>query len=53
MTIVDDGRDPEGLAMGFDAEGVAKQQRTLLDAGVCRDIVYDRQTAARAGILAR
>ncbi len=50
VTIVDDGRDPEGLAMGFDAEGVAKQQRTLLDAGVCRDIVYDRQTAARAGI---
>jgi len=46
ISIVDDGRDPTGLPMGFDYEGVAKQRVTLLDAGVCRGVVYDSQTAA-------
>ena len=32
VSIVDDGRDPAGLPMGFDYEGVAKQRVTLLDA---------------------
>ncbi len=32
VTIVDDGRDPAGLPMAFDYEGVAKQRVTLLDA---------------------
>ena len=41
VSIVDDGRDPAGLPMGFDYEGVAKQRVTLLDAGVCRGVVYD------------
>ena len=50
VTIVDDGRDPTGLPMGFDYEGVAKQQVTLLDRGVCRGVVYDAQTAARDGV---
>ncbi len=49
VTIVDDGRDPAGLPMGFDAEGVAKQRLSLLDRGVCRDLAFDAQTAARAG----
>ena len=49
ISITDDGRDPAGLPMGFDAEGVPKQRLALLDAGVCRDLAYDRQTAARAG----
>ncbi len=49
VSITDDGRDPAGLPMGFDAEGVPKQRLALLDAGVCRDLAYDRQTAARAG----
>ena len=35
--------------MGFDAEGVSKQRLSLLDAGVCRDLAFDAQTAARAG----
>ena len=34
--------------MAFDAEGVPKQRLTLLDAGVCRDLTFDAQTAARA-----
>jgi predicted Zn-dependent protease len=49
VTIVDDGADPEGLPMSFDYEGVAKERVSLVEAGVCRDVVYDSQTAARAG----
>ena len=37
VTITDDGRDPAGLPMGFDAEGVPKQRLSLIDEGVCRD----------------
>ena len=50
VSVVDDGRDPAGLPMGFDYEGVAKQRVTLLDAGVCQGVVYDAQTAARDGV---
>lgn len=49
VTIVDDGMDPAGLPMAFDYEGVPKQRVTLVERGVCRDVVYDAQTAARAG----
>jgi PmbA protein len=49
VTLVDDGANPGGLPMSFDYEGVSKQRVTLLDQGVCRDVVYDAQTAARAG----
>ena len=48
MTIVDDGDDPAGLPLWFDYEGVAKQRVSLVEAGICRDVVYDAQTAARA-----
>ncbi len=49
VTLTDDARDPAGVPMGFDAEGVPKQRLSLLDSGVCRDLAYDAQTAARAG----
>lgn len=49
VTITDDGRDPAGLPMGFDAEGVPKQRLSLLDGGACRDLAFDAQTGARAG----
>ena len=49
ITIIDDGTDPATLPMAFDYEGVAKQRVSLIEAGVCRDVVYDAQTAARAG----
>ncbi len=49
VSIWDDGLDPAGLPMAFDYEGVGKQRVTLVEAGVCRDVVYDAQTAARAG----
>jgi predicted Zn-dependent protease len=51
VTIVDDGYDPHGLPLSFDFEGVAKQRVSLVEAGVCRDVVYDAQTAARAGVV--
>ena len=46
VTIVDDGDDPAGLPMAFDYEGVAKQRVVLVERGICRDVVYDAQTAA-------
>ena len=49
VTLVDDGYDPNGLPMWFDYEGVAKQRVALVERGICRGIVYDAQTAARAG----
>ncbi len=49
VSIVDDGSDPAGLPATFDFEGVAKQRVPLVEAGVCREVVYDSQTAARAG----
>ena len=50
VSIVDDGRDPAGLPMALDYEGVAKQRVALLEAGVCRGVVHDAQTAARDGV---
>jgi predicted Zn-dependent protease len=50
VTIVDDGYDPAGLPLPFDFEGVAKQRVSLLEGGICRDVVYDAQTAARDGV---
>ncbi len=50
VDIWDDGADASGLPMAFDYEGVAKRRVSLIDHGVCRDVVYDSQTAARAGV---
>jgi PmbA protein len=50
VSIVDDGRDPAGLPMAFDFEGVAKQRVPLVEAGVCRGVVHDAQTGARDGV---
>jgi predicted Zn-dependent protease len=49
VTITDDGREAAGLPMGFDAEGVPKQRLSLIDEGVCCEVAYDAQTAARVG----
>jgi predicted Zn-dependent protease len=49
VSIWDDGADPVGLPMAFDYEGVGKQRVELIDRGVCRGVVYDAQTASRAG----
>ena len=49
ITIVDDALDPRGLPKAFDFEGSAKQRVELVDAGVLRGAVWDRESAARAG----
>jgi PmbA protein len=49
VSMWDDGADPAGLPMAFDYEGVPKERVELVEGGVCRDVVYDSQTAARAG----
>ena len=49
VTIVDDATEPGALPMAFDYEGVAKQRVVLVDHGVCGDVVWDQQTAARSG----
>jgi PmbA protein len=49
VSIRDDARDPAGLPASFDYEGVACQPVTLVDGGICRDVVWDSATAARAG----
>ncbi|HEY8817880.1 MAG TPA: metallopeptidase TldD-related protein, partial [Candidatus Limnocylindrales bacterium] len=50
VTIVDDGFDPAGLPIWFDYEGVAKQRVALVEGGLCRNVVYGAQTAARDGV---
>lgn len=49
VTIVDDATDTEGTPSAFDYEGVGRQPVTLVEAGVCREVVYDAATAAKAG----
>lgn len=49
VTIRDDATDPATLPASFDYEGIPKTPVTLVEAGVCREVVYDAQTAARAG----
>jgi predicted Zn-dependent protease len=49
VSIWDDATDPAGTPASFDYEGVAKQPVELVDRGVCREVVYDAQTAGKAG----
>ena len=49
VTLVDDALDPAGLPKTFDYEGTPKQRVPLVEEGVVRGAVWDRQTAARAG----
>ncbi len=49
VTIRDDGADPVGLPMAYDYEGAPKESVDLVEAGICRGVVYDAATAAREG----
>ena len=49
IDIWDDGLDPTGVPMSFDFEGVPKQRVELIKGGVASGLVYDMQTAGRAG----
>jgi PmbA protein len=50
VTIVDDASDPTGTPASFDYEGVPTRRVTLVERGVCRDVVHDARTAARTGV---
>jgi predicted Zn-dependent protease len=49
VTVVDDPLSPEALGLPFDFEGTPAQRVTLIDAGIARDVVWDRTTAKKAG----
>jgi predicted Zn-dependent protease len=49
ISIADDGLDERNMPKGFDFEGTPKQRVELVEAGVARDVVWDRGTAAKAG----
>jgi PmbA protein len=50
ITLVDDPFDPEAVPMPFDYEGHPATRVTLIEQGIARAVVYDSQTAARAGV---
>ncbi|HYN49134.1 MAG TPA: metallopeptidase TldD-related protein [Candidatus Nanopelagicales bacterium] len=50
VTIVDDARDPAGMPAGFDYEGVPTRRVVMVERGICREVVHDASTAARAGM---
>ncbi|MFN8621874.1 MAG: metallopeptidase TldD-related protein [Chloroflexota bacterium] len=49
VTIRDDATDPAGAPASFDYEGVPKRPLMLVEGGVCREVAWDTETAARAG----
>jgi predicted Zn-dependent protease len=49
LNLTDDGRDPRGLPLVFDFEGVPKQRVPLIENGVAVAMVHDTRTAAKAG----
>jgi PmbA protein len=49
VSIADDSLDPRGLPKAFDFEGTPKQRVVLIENGVARGVVWDRETAVRAG----
>ncbi len=49
VTIYDDGRDPRGMALPFDMEGVPKKRLSIIEKGVARGVAYDTFTAASEG----
>lgn len=51
VTIYDDGRDPRGMALPFDMEGVPKRRLSIIDKGVAGAVAYDTFTAASEGCL--
>lgn len=49
VTIVDDPRAADTIAMSFDFEGVPTQPVTIVDRGIARAVVHDSYSAALAG----
>lgn len=45
FTLYEDGLDPRTLAIPFDVEGTPKRRVTLVEEGIARAVVHDRQSA--------
>ena len=45
FTLHEDALDPRTLAIPFDVEGTPKRRVTLVDEGIARGVVHDRQSA--------
>ena len=50
VSIWDDGLDPSGWPVPFDAEGVPRQRVDIVTDGVAQGPVYNSYTAAKAGV---
>jgi predicted Zn-dependent protease len=50
ISIWDDGRDPAGLPMPLDWEGVPRKRVDVITNGVSTGLVHDMASAARAGV---
>ncbi|HEX3604971.1 MAG TPA: metallopeptidase TldD-related protein [Candidatus Dormibacteraeota bacterium] len=50
VTIRDDAADLRLRPFPFDAEGVSTRPVTMIERGVCRDVVYDTPTALHDGV---
>jgi len=46
ITVVDDGLDPSGIPIPFDAEGVPKKKVVFIEKGVAKGMCHDTSTAA-------
>ncbi|MFQ5693861.1 MAG: metallopeptidase TldD-related protein, partial [Nitrospinota bacterium] len=49
FSLWDDGGDPEGLPLPFDAEGYPKRRTDLIERGIARGVVMDAAQGLRAG----
>jgi PmbA protein len=47
ISIWDDGADPSGSPLPFDAEGMPKRKLSLIEDGVGKNVCYDSYTAGR------
>ncbi|MBV8196087.1 MAG: TldD/PmbA family protein [Candidatus Dormibacteraeota bacterium] len=50
VTIRDDARDPGLFPYPFDYEGTSTRPVTLIESGVCREVVHDSATARQDGV---
>jgi len=49
VTLWDDGKDPAGLPLPFDVEGMPRRRLSLIDRGVAGDVALDMFYAGRLG----
>lgn len=48
VTIIDNTYHPQTIGIPFDFEGIPKKKVVIIDKGIARNVVYDRETARKA-----